>query len=270
MLDEKYEEFFTYDEPIPLNGLFLYPVKMRQYINFHKNIDCLLYNKNRIPDPRFISMSYLEFISIISSVENNTLLKLENILYLCFNLNRERFYIDYDQDERGKPLFFIKEYKKNPENEDDWEILNEWMFTYKDFKLIREIICEQNSIELPNEKIDPKVEKALLEAQELINKQNNYQKISSLEKQMISVWLNSCSNWDQIFNLSIRKFVLALEMKDKELHYQIYKTASMNGFVEFKKPITHYLYDSTEDKYAHLVSDYGEFKNKISPVANIK
>jgi hypothetical protein len=197
---ENLEEYYTYDEPIPYNGLFLYPVPMRQYIFFHKNVVCLLYNKNRFPDPRIISMSYLQFIFENSSETNNLILMLENLLYLCFNLDRSRFYIDYDQDERGKPLFFVKEYEKN---EDEWITLNEWKFTYKDFKKIREIICEQNSVELPNEKIDPKLEKAFLEAQEFQNKQNGNLKIISLEDQMISAMINAHLDLAKILKLSI-------------------------------------------------------------------
>jgi hypothetical protein len=269
-IDVEFEEYYTYDEPIPINGLFLYPIPMRQYIYFHKNIGCFLINKNRIPDPRYISMSYLEFIFVISNEKNDMLLKLDNLLYLCFNLDRNRFYIDYDQDEKGKPLFFIKEYKVNLDNEDEWIILNVWKFTHKDFKLIREIICEQNAIEMPDEKIDPKLEKAFLEAQEFQNKQNGNLKIVSLENQMISTMINAHLDLDKILKLSIRKFIKILSIYDKELHYRIYKQASMSGFVEFKKPIVHYLYDSKEDKYDHLITDYEEFQDKVSKVAKTK
>jgi hypothetical protein len=266
MLDERYEEYFTYDEPIPLNGLFLYPVKMRNYIDFHKNIGCLLINKNRIPDPNIISMSYLDFILAMSVQNNNFLFMFENLIYLCFRLDRDHYFIDYGYDQKNKAFFEIKKYKKNSKNEDDWKILNTWHFSYKDFKLIRELICFQNSIEMPDEKIDPKLEKALLEAQEYLNKQRNHLKIISLEDVMINAHLD----FEKIYQLSIRKFIKILSRYDKELHYKIYMQASMSGFVEFKKPITHYMYDSNEDKYAALVTPYDEFKDKVSSVANTK
>jgi hypothetical protein len=185
---------------------------------------------------------------------------LENLLYLCFRLDKEKHEIDFNADEKGKPCIIINE--KNTENK--------WHFSYKDFNKIREIICEQNSVELPNEKIDPKLEAALLETQEYMNKLSGNLKIISLEDQMISVLINSALTWESILSLSIRKFVKILERKNKELHYQIYKTASLSGMVEFKEDIPHYLYDSNKDKYIDLVTDYEAFKGKMGQVSDIQ
>jgi len=255
-----YEEFYTYDEPIEINGLFLYPVQMRQYIYFYSNIRVLLFNKNRIPDAQIISMSYLAFIYYISFQNGEFLKMLENLIYLCFCLDREKYEIDFNANEKGKPCIIINE--KNTKNK--------WQFSHKEFNEIRKIICEQNLVELPDEKIDPKLEKALLEAQEYQNKKNSHLKIISLEDQMISIMINTSLDLDKILKLSLRKFVKILSRYDKELHYKIYTQASVSGFVEFKKPIQHYMYDSNEDKYASLIEDYGEFKDKVSKVANIQ
>ena len=108
-----------------------------------------------------------------------------------------------------------------------------------------------------------------MDTQKYLNKQSSNGKIISLEDQMISVLINTNLSWDIILKLSIRKFVKILERYDKELHYRIYKQASMSGFVEFKNPIVHYLYSGTEDKYSHLVTDYNEFKEKMNNVSNI-
>jgi hypothetical protein len=256
----EYEEFYTYDEPIKINGLFLYPVQMRQYIYFYNNIGVLLFNKNRIPDAQIISMSYLAFIYYISIQNNDFLKTLENLLFLCFRLDKEKYEIDFNANEKGKPCIII--YEKNTKNK--------WQFSHKDFNLIRTIICEQNLVELPNEKIDPKLEAALLETQAYMNKLSGNLKIISLEDQMISVLINSAISWDSILSLSIRKFVKILERKNKELHYQIYKTASMSGMVEFKEKIVHYLYDDGKDKYEDLVTDYDDYKGKMGQVADIQ
>lgn len=256
----KYEELYTYDEPVEINGLFLYPVQMRQYIYFYENIGCLLFNKNRIPDPQIISMSYLAFIYLVAIQNINILSNVENLLYLCFRLDKQEYYIDFNVDKKNKPCINIY---KNKTKES-------WEFSQKDLNKIREIICNQNMVELPNEKIDPKLEAALLETQDFINHQNNNLKIISLEDQMISVLINTSLSWESILNLSIRKFVKILERKNKELHYQIYKTASISGMVEFKQSIPHYLYEDNKDKYEDLITDYEEFKGKMSKVADIQ
>jgi hypothetical protein len=258
-MSDEYEKSYTYDYPIEINGLNIYPVTMRHYIEFFDNIGCLLINKNRIPDAQVISMSYLAFLYYIS-IQTDFLANLENLLFMCFRLDRTKHTIDFNADEKNKPCIIIYE-KENH---------NKWQFSHKDFNKIRTIICGQNLVELPNDKIDPKLEAALLETQAYINKQNNTIKIISLEDQMISVMINTALTWDSIINLSIRKFVKILERKNKELHYQIYKSAQMGGMVEFKNPITHYLYDDNRDKYESLITDYDEFKGKVGKVADIQ
>jgi hypothetical protein len=270
MLDN-FEKYYTYDYPVPIGELYLYPVTMKDYICFHENIGCLLFNKNRIPDAQIISMSYLAFVYFISMQNGEYLKMLENLLYMCFRLDREKYEIDFNADKKGKPCININEYeiKKNEQNE-FFKIkkINSWQFSHKDFKQIREIICEQNLVELPNEKIDPKLEAILLETQVFMNRKNNNLKIISLEDQMISVLINTALDWNHVLALSIRKFVKILERKNKELHYTIYKTASMSGMVEFKQDITHYLYDDQKDKYADLVTNYDEYMQKVNQVTD--
>ena len=273
-MSDKYEKYYTYDYPIDINGLKLYPVKMTDYIDFFDNINCLLFNKNRIPDIQVIKMSYLAFLYCISIQNYDFLKALENLLYICFRLNRDKFEIDFNADKKGKPCIIINEYELIKDKEGKFvkstKIINTWQFSQKDFNNIRKIISEQNLVELPNDTIDPKLEAALLEAQDFINRKNNNIKIISLEDQMISVMINTPLNWDSILSLSIRKFVKILERKNKELHYQIYKTASLSGMVEFKKEPVHYLYDEQKDKYEHLVSGYDEYMEKIGQITDTK
>jgi hypothetical protein len=255
----EYEEFYTFDDPVPINGLFLYPVQMRQYIYFYENIGVLLFNKNRIPDPQIISMSYLAFIYYISWQNNVFLKMLENLLYLCFRLDKEKYEIDFNADKKNKPCININE--KNTKNK--------WQLSYKDFREIRKIICDQNLVEFPDEKIDPKLEAVLLEAQALKNKLEGNLKIISLEDQMVSVVINSSFTFESIYSLPIRKFVKILERKNKEMHYLIYKTASLSGMVEFKEKIVHYLYDDGRGKYDEFFTDYDEYKGKVSQVTDM-
>ena len=54
-------------------------------------------------------------------------------------------------------------------------------------------------------------------------------------------------------------------MANTILHYKIMKTASMSGFVEFKQPITHYLYEPEEDIMSSMM-DSDALKNKINGI----
>lgn len=48
------DKYFTYDEPVPFCGLYLYPVSVRNYNEFMTSNTCLLLNKN--DDPMGISL----------------------------------------------------------------------------------------------------------------------------------------------------------------------------------------------------------------------
>ena len=42
------DKYFTYDEPVPFCGLYLYPVSVRNYNEFMTSNACLLLNKNEL------------------------------------------------------------------------------------------------------------------------------------------------------------------------------------------------------------------------------
>ena len=57
-----YLQELTYDEPITYKELKIYPVLMKDYIEFHSLVSCLLIDKNSRPDIKIISMTYLRFL----------------------------------------------------------------------------------------------------------------------------------------------------------------------------------------------------------------
>ena len=75
--------YLTYDDPIPYKDLKIYPATMREYLDFHTYATCLLYEKNSIPNPRFISMSYLRYIFYLAEEENSLAL---HLLYMLLKL----------------------------------------------------------------------------------------------------------------------------------------------------------------------------------------
>ena len=58
--------FFMYDEPVPYKNLMIYPAIMKEYISFFTCVDCLMINKNIIPDIKVIKMSYLDYLFYLS------------------------------------------------------------------------------------------------------------------------------------------------------------------------------------------------------------
>lgn len=245
---KQYEKYFVYDEPIPYKELLISPVKMKDYLEFHIAINCLLIDKNSIPDPKIISMSYLDFLFYM--IDNDTngqyySLMLVELLRLCLNLQSEQIKYKYDENNKVKL------------------ILNENQIDKDDFEEIKNIILFQNIPTYDDTYIDPEVEKALKDAENFMNK--NKKKMASLEDQIVCVMI-ALHETDEtkIHNLTIRKFSKILERYDYKLHYQIYKSAEMGGVVTFKQEIDHWMCDLRKGKYENILMDYDHLDNKIS------
>lgn len=249
-MDEFLDNLY-FDEPIPYKELLIYPVTMRDYISFHWFANCLLLDKNSIPDPQVISMSYLQFLYYISQEQGLPYVyMLKALLCLVLHLDEEEQFNFYLQD--GKPYFKIKDIEYNS----------------TDFDRIAEIIMKQNCIEPIDNTVQKEVRDALEEAERYKQRQNSY-KICSLEEQMICVMISTALKLEDIYRLTIRKFEKILKRVDTKLHYQIYLSASLSGMVKFENDnaIQHWMKDlSSDDKYADVKVDMDKMRNKIDGV----
>ncbi len=241
-----------FDEPIPYKELLIYPITMKDYLEFHWLVNCLLIDKNSVPDVNVISMSYLRFLYYQSVVKEEPYVYMVKLL-LCMVLHLDfsekmSFYIN----EKDKAFFTIKDVEYNAD----------------DFDEIVKIIFEQNCIQAIDNTISKEVRDALEKAEEYKMRQNK-QKMCSLEEQMICVLISTPLKMEDIYKLSIRKFEKILQRVDAKLHYQIYLSASMSGMVKFENEnaIQHWMNDLSEkDKYADVKVDMDTMRNKIESV----
>ena len=250
-MQEHLKELY-FDEPIPYKELNIYPVIMKDYLDFHFAVSCLLIDKNSIPDANIISMSYLRFL-YYQAFENNEpyvyMIKLLLCIVLHMKFDEEiKFYVNADD----KAFFKINDIEYNAD----------------DFDNIVKIIFEQNCITAIDETIQKEIRDALEKAEQY-KMQNNKQKICSLEEQMICVLISTSFKMEDIYELTIRKFEKILQRVDAKLHYQIYLSASMSGFVTFKddSAIQHWMNDLTkDDKYSDVKVDMEEIHHKVESV----
>jgi hypothetical protein len=253
------DRYFYYDKPVPFGHVSIYPIRIYDYIDFYYAVDCLLINKNRIPDVKIIQMSYLDYIYLRilmelrqpeEDSENYNLHIIEKFLTLIsLSLKVKEENITFELDENDKAILVLKDYNGKTIK-----------INGKQFDEIKRIICEYNMVDLPDETIDPKLEKALEDARKF--KDKNKEKTGSLEDQLICVMISTSLKLEDIENLTIRKFQKILERVDHKLHYQLYKTAEMNG-AEFKIKPSHWMSEIRQDKYAGLIVDYDETINKF-------
>jgi hypothetical protein len=238
-----------FDQPRKIKGLDIYPVRLKDLQFFSFAIPILQIEKNNIPDPMIISMSFLEFLYRASTEENAYILKLDVLLKICFKLPLEEKTIDYGFEE-DKPFFKISDI----------------MFYSSDFDELKTIICEQNLIELPDENISKEARDVLEQAKRYRERVNNSgRKMASLEDQMVAVSISTGLGLEYIYDLTIRKFTKMIERIDLKLHYEIYLAASLSGMVEFKDKsfIQHWLTEIDKDRYKDVLMEQKKMEEKI-------
>lgn len=250
MLEHIKELYF--DEPIPYKELLIYPVTMKDYLEFHWLVSCLLIDKNSIPDINVISMSYLRFLYYNAANNDEPyvyMVKMLLCMVLHIDFNEEMsFYVD----ENDKAFFKVRSIA----------------YSGSDFDEIVKIIFEQNCITPIDNTIQKEVRDALEKAEEF-KMQQTKQKMCSLEEQMICVLISTPLKLEDIYKLTIRKFEKILQRVDAKLHYQIYLNASMSGMVKFKDEsvIQHWMNDLTkDDRYSDVKVDMDTMRNKIESV----
>ena len=248
----EYDYYLFYDKPIPYKDLLIYPATMDRYLDFHFYITCLLLDKNSIPNPIVISMTYLQFLYYMAETTELP------YLYMFKELLKMVLHIDNDSDlwfgtdPNGKAIFRIKGV----------------IYDSDDLNKMTDIIFLQNSIEHIDDTIQKEVRDAMEKAKVYKMKQNEY-KMCSLEDQMVCVLISTSLKFDDINKLTIRKFSKILERVDYKLHYEIYLSAEMSGMVKFKdeNKIKHWMADLTKsDRYEDVKVDADEMHHKIDDV----
>lgn len=252
----KYEVFYIYDNPVKYKELEFFPATMKDYLQFHWYAQCLTLDKNSSRDPKIISMTYLDYMYTSSNPENPYFAYFDALLKIV--LRKDNLNAQYGRNAKGKAIFVIegKEYSST------------------DFEEIKKIISEYNSLELPDDKIQKEIRDNMEEAKRLRAKMNGNVKMASLEDQIVCVLISTSMSLEKISSLSIRKFLKILERVDAKLHYEIYLSASMSGFVEFKDKsvIKHWMSDLTKNKLdlVPLEQIQGTVSGKNAKVRNKK
>jgi hypothetical protein len=235
----KYRDiFYVFDDPVPFKtnqgDIDVHPLTMRDYYKFMGYADCLTQDKNSISSPdimTIISMPYLEYIFKYTNDENFWVAKLFTILSMVFRVEYEK--IQYGFLENKRPFIFI----------DDKIVID-----CDNFDDLKDLICEQNEVEIEDYTVSKEVRDALKDAQRFKTR-NSGVKMAGLEDQVLCLIASTSLSIEDVSKLTIRKFVRLLDRVDAKLHYEIYLGASMSGMVEFKDKsfIKHWMSDLSKD-----------------------
>lgn len=225
--------FYTNDYPVPYKSLTLYPVQVDLYYYFHLLAQCLVVPHKTSGDVKAISMSYLKFICYLAIEKHQPeyITFLNELLLIV--LRKEKTYID--KEGRKRPTIEINLEKALIKIEG-----NE--FGSKDFDNIKNIILEQNAIEIPDENINPELVKAYHELEEYKLKQCQ-NKMCSFEDQINIIVAKSSYRRDEIMSMTIRSFTRLLERVDKIIDYEV------------NTPLRPYMSDKDQKQIEHYASD---------------
>lgn len=211
--------FYDINAPVPYKNLLIYPVKTLYYKVFHSFALCFFVNKYDSGIPECMGFNPLQFLFYqdpARGIDNatNYLPLLEQLLLMCLKkeiMTGKEKTIRFIKKEKNKCFFYI---------EDE-------IYDWQDFEAIRDIICKQNCIELPDYKIHPDIRKKLKEKEELLNRVNN-NKIASFEELIDCLMLAGHYDEDYILNLSIRRFTNLLQRYNIMKNYELMTILSPN------------------------------------------
>jgi hypothetical protein len=281
------DKYFTYDLSVPFKGLTLYPVTVKDYNEFLSSTACLTLNKN--DDPKGIAMTQIDYlISKMQDKKEGALwaLRFTKILELCLHVKSglkcpkcgkfmsfEEFYKKYESlpNENKNDVLLCEcgdkfvETVRFQEGKDKKRvfIIDGVEITSQDFNKMKKFIMYQN---LPDYKDDSWVDKAIRDDQaakaELKSRGSGS---ASLERKIVGVCANTHWKIDEVYSLTIRKFLMILGMIDDIMSYTITKTGLMSGFSSLPKGQTleHWLYKKDEGMYGKAM-DADSYTSQIN------
>lgn len=271
--------YCTYDLPIEFEGFTLYPVKMQDYNEFLSASSCLTLIKN--DDIMGIKKTYLEYL--LSKI-NDPLegafwsMRLSTIAELCFHVTsclkcyhcgKVLSYDDYmaqteglSEEETRKKLICdcgniysqTLWYKQDEESGEQVIMIDNKKLNNAIFNKLRKVIMYQN---LPDYKDDSWVDKAIRDdqaAKQALTSKNSGK--ATLERQITCFAVFMRMKPEEVYNMSMRKFLMMQSEVDDYLDYTITRQGLMSGFASLPKgqKLEHWIYKKEKDIYGESVS----------------
>lgn len=264
----------TFDEEVEYKGIKIYPLTIKYYhiakmghlafaINLINETDINLFGlpymeymfKKSLNNPDFAQIWALynnilqlsfkdqiysfkyegDFLKLIVAVPTEKY----NEEIMCVYREKLKLYENLSKDKQHQILNYLQ--LENLKEELDTlanELFTIHIFNDEEFEDIRKIICYMNDIDISE--IDPKWEKELIKAREIIQKTSSNNEVPTFEDLANVVAMSLGKTPKEIQDMTVRRFdrYLTLEL-DKE-DYLLCKQAELSG-TEFKIPPKHWL-----------------------------
>lgn len=239
-LDYLSKTYFWFDLPVEYklknkNVIKIYPISVKDSEMFLSWVDILTIDKNSLPNPEYISMSYLEFIvkTLITSEDENvahtSTSKLVFILKLCLGWGED---INIRINDIGKPVLAHGEIEING----------------KSFEDIRRIILYQNILDFDDSYINPDVKQAMAEVDEVKSKNLVF---PTLERKFAIISSHSGITKSQQLEMTYRSHSALFKEVCNEVEFVSARTGVMVGnmFSKQKIDFDDWVYKKKRSKY---------------------
>lgn len=284
-------DYFREDLPVPFCGLLLYPVQVRNYEEFANCCSCLTLDKNKDPkgianthlgyligktqikeddEGRQWSYRIQRLFELVFHIDNGLKCKKcgkvmryndKQFIEFVNTINDmashpEKYEGEQPAPELSCPCCGEKEFiemikiSRNEKTKKYSLFVDGHEITSKDFANLRQIILYQNYPDYADESwIDPAVKRDHDEKMRLERMRNDLH--ATIEKKVVCLSISTHYDFKEIYDMSIRKFTMALTAVDDLINYKIMKQATMSGFVSLPKgkTVEHWIYKPDKDLY---------------------
>lgn len=247
-LDLEYlaKSYFYFDQPVPYKldncTIYIKPILVQESHFFLDSVDLIAMDKNSLPDPAIIQMSYLQFITDVllqGEVAKVNTQKFVNLLVICLGMKNPIIY----KNERGKPYLV----------EGD----NEYQITHKQFEDIRRIILYQNIPHFDDSYINPEAKAAMNQID--ILKNQDYEDMTIERKMAIITSHTGVLKKDQL-DMTYRSHCLLYEEVCGEVEFTTTRSAALFGGKG--KELPHWIHRKKKNKFNdYFVSDKAYHKS---------
>ena len=262
--------YFQFDEPVPFkDGLMLYPINVRYHDEFLAASECLTLNKDDVEGNE--EKTNLEYLLLKMSGKADTqdedgppkgalekaaeekkakeeqarisqyfIRICELVFHVKYGIRCAKCGKVYDYQE-----FLIKALDK--EHPFHCECYKDEEGEEEDFDRLRQIVMYENLPAFKDDTwVDPDMRADQAEKQRLLAKKNNAG-TATLERKIVCVSAKSCYKIEDIYKLTMRKFLILLSAIDDAMNYECTRIGLMTGMVSMKEPVEHWIYKKESD-----------------------
>lgn len=246
-LDYLAKAYFYFDEPVPYkldeeHTIYIKPISVRDSQFFLDSVDLLTIDKNSLPNPAVIQMSYLQFIIDVllqGDIKKVNMQKMQNLLVLCLDMKRPMVY----KNNKGKPYLV--------------EGNNEYQITHKQFEDIKRIILYQNIPHFDDSYINPEAKAAMNQID--ILKNQDYEDMTIERKMAIITSHTGVLKKDQL-DMTYRSHCLLYEEVCGEVEFTTTRPVALFGGKG--KELPHWIHRKKKNKFNdYFISDKAYHKS---------